>query len=113
MKPITTERPWGNFRQFTLNEISTVKIITVKAGEEFSLQYHDLRDEFWKILEGQPEVIVGDQTIKANAGDEFYVPRKTDHRVRAGDQDVKFLEIAYGEFKEDDIVRLQDKYGRA
>ncbi len=112
MNIFSVERPWGSFRQFTLNEVSTVKIITVKAGEEFSLQYHNERDEFWKILEGQPEVIVGDQTTKASEGDEFNVPKKTNHRMRAGETDVKFLEIAYGDFKEDDIVRLEDKYGR-
>ena len=41
-------RPWGNFERFTLNEQSTVKIITVNPGEAFSLQVHGHREEFWR-----------------------------------------------------------------
>ena len=105
-------RPWGDFRQFTLNEISTVKIITIKAGESLSLQYHNHRDEFWKILEGQPEVTIDDKIIQANEGDEFNISKKENHRIKAGDKGVKFLEIASGKFDENDIIRLEDKYGR-
>ena len=46
------QRPWGNFERFTLNEKTTVKIITVNAGEELSLQKHNNRTEFWKIISG-------------------------------------------------------------
>jgi mannose-6-phosphate isomerase-like protein (cupin superfamily) len=54
MKPTEEQRPWGSFRRFTENEISTVKIITVNADQELSLQYHKNRDEFWKVLAGNP-----------------------------------------------------------
>lgn len=111
-KAFQEERPWGNFKQFTHNSPSTVKIIFVKKGEAFSLQYHNDRTEFWKILSGTPEVTIGKSTINAKRGDEFEIPPKTNHRVRSGDVDTEILEISFGEFKEDDITRLEDKYGR-
>ncbi len=89
-----------------------MKIITVRAGEEFSLQFHNDRDEFWRILTGEAQVVIGDKTFSAQAGDEFNIPRKTNHRMRAVGQDAQFLEIAHGDFKENDITRLEDKYGR-
>lgn len=107
------ERPWGNFRQFTHNTPSTVKIIFVKKGEALSLQYHNNRTEFWKILSGTPKVAIGESTIHAKKGDEFTIMPKTNHRVSSVDTDTEFLEIAYGDFNESDVIRLEDKYGRA
>jgi mannose-1-phosphate guanylyltransferase/mannose-1-phosphate guanylyltransferase/mannose-6-phosphate isomerase len=107
------ERPWGNFRQFTHNSLSTVKIIFVKKGEAFSLQYHNQRTEFWKVLSGTPEITIGESTIQAKKGAEFEIPSKKNHRVRSIDSDTEILEIAYGNFDESDIIRIEDKYGRA
>jgi mannose-6-phosphate isomerase-like protein (cupin superfamily) len=112
-KPFKVERPWGNFRQFTHNSPSTVKILFIKAKEAFSLQYHNLRTEFWKVLSGSPEITLGDKVFQAKVGDEFEITPKTNHRIRATDEDVQILEISAGEFVEDDIIRLEDKYGRA
>ena len=111
-KPFTIKRPWGNFRQFTTNNPFTVKIILVKKGEAFSLQYHNKRSEFWRIISGTPEITIGDSVVEAKMGDEFQIPKKTKHRVRSLDTDTEFLEISSGEFDENDIVRLEDKYGR-
>jgi mannose-6-phosphate isomerase-like protein (cupin superfamily) len=107
------ERPWGDFERFTQNEASTVKIITVKPGEAFSLQTHDHRDEFWRVLKGSGTVHREKQDTVAHEGDIFYVPRHTEHRVTGGPDGISFLEIAFGDFDESDIVRLQDNYGRA
>lgn len=112
-KPFTDKRPWGEFRQLTHNTLSTVKILIVKAGEAFSLQYHNKRSEFWKILSGSPEIIIGDVVVNGKVGDEFEIPVKTNHRVHSAvDADTQILEIAYGDFDENDIVRIEDKYGR-
>ncbi len=105
-------RPWGQFERFTLNEKSTVKIITVNAGEAFSLQTHEKRDEFWRVLSGYGMVTVGEKEEEANPGDEFFIPRGTTHRAEGGEEGLVFLEIAFGEFDEHDIKRLDDKYGR-
>lgn len=107
------ERPWGNFRRFTQNIPSTVKIIFVKKGEAFSLQYHNNRTEFWKILSGSPEIIIGEAVIRAKTGEEFEIPPKIQHRVHSVDSDTEILEISLGNFDEADIVRIEDKYGRA
>lgn len=105
-------RPWGNFERFTLNETSTVKIITVSPNEELSLQTHEHRDEHWRVLQGSGSVVVGEQTLPAEVGDTFYVARGQKHRMAGGPQGLQILEIATGTFDEADITRLEDKYGR-
>ena len=106
------ERPWGGYERFTLDEPSTVKIITVKPGEAFSLQTHEHRDEFWHVVQGSGVVRVGDETKDAKPGDEFFIPRGTLHRATGGTNALVFLEIAFGDFDENDIHRVEDKYGR-
>lgn len=107
------ERPWGNFERYTLSEKSTVKIITVKAGEALSLQTHEHRDEFWRVVKGSGTVHVGETDHPAKEGDTFFIPRHSKHRASGGSEDLVFLEIAFGEFDETDIIRLEDKYSRA
>lgn len=107
------QRPWGSFRRFTLNEPSTVKLVSVNAGKQLSLQYHNHREEFWRILDGDPTIVIGGNETIAKAGDEFFVPAKTNHRIRANEQNARILEIGFGAFDEADIVRLDDAYGRA
>lgn len=106
------ERPWGGFRQFTKNESSTVKLLTINAGEKFSLQYHNNREEFWRVMRGKGKVTIGEDEFQTKAGDEFTVPRKAKHRIQA-DSPMEVLEISFGEFDEGDIVRIEDVYGRA
>jgi mannose-1-phosphate guanylyltransferase/mannose-1-phosphate guanylyltransferase/mannose-6-phosphate isomerase len=106
------ERPWGSFERFTLNEPSTVKIITVAPGEAFSLQTHEHRDEYWRVLSGSGWITSGSETRDARPGDSFFTSRGQRHRAEAGPDGLAFLEIALGEFDEDDITRLEDKYGR-
>jgi mannose-6-phosphate isomerase-like protein (cupin superfamily) len=112
MASITVNRPWGSFTQFTHNEPSTVKIITVNSGQELSLQYHTKRSEFWRVIAGNPIITIDNAVTEANVGDEFTVPVQAKHRIAAQDEDVVILEISMGTFDEDDIVRLADKYGR-
>lgn len=112
LKPFTENRPWGWFREFIKNEPSTVKILFVKKGEAFSLQKHSERDEFWRVLRGSPDITIGDKVIKAKPDDEFEIPRETNHRIFATKDDIEVLEISRGEFREGDIIRIEDKYGR-
>ncbi|MES2007133.1 MAG: phosphomannose isomerase type II C-terminal cupin domain [Patescibacteria group bacterium] len=106
------ERPWGFYERFTLNEPSTVKIITVNPGEAFSLQTHTRREEFWHIISGNAKVTVGQETNDAAPGSNFFIPTNTEHRLEAQDEPCVFLEVAYGAFDESDITRIEDKYGR-
>jgi mannose-6-phosphate isomerase len=107
------ERPWGNFERFTLNETTTVKIITVNAGEAFSLQKHAHRSEFWRILSGGGYMTLDDGRKPVRAGESFYSAAGHNHRMEGGPEGVTFLEISFGDFDEDDIERIEDKYGRA
>jgi mannose-6-phosphate isomerase-like protein (cupin superfamily) len=107
------ERPWGNFERFTLNEKTTVKIITVNEGQAISLQTHEHRDEFWRVLKGSGVIHINGVDNPAHEGDTFYSKRGSDHRVTGGAGGTVFLEIAFGDFDENDIKRLEDRYGRA
>jgi mannose-6-phosphate isomerase-like protein (cupin superfamily) len=112
MKKFKETRPWGGYERFTLNEKSSVKILTIKPKQKFSLQYHKKRREFWRFLDNPAKVTLGKKTIKAKKGDEFLIPIKTNHRIEAYNKPVRVLEISLGIFNEKDIVRLEDKYGR-
>jgi mannose-6-phosphate isomerase len=111
--PTTVERPWGEFRQFTHGDPTTVKILTVKAGEEFSLQTHKKRDEFWRVIAGDGMITVGDKEFEAKLDYEIRVPKETKHRIKGGPTGIQVLEISTGDFDEGDITRYEDKYGRA
>ena len=113
MKKYKEKRPWGGFEQFTLNEKSTVKILTIKPKQSPSLQYHHKRAEFWRILEGSGKATIGSRVFRVKKGDEITIKKKQKHTLEAGSKTVKVLEISFGNFNEKDIVRLKDKYGRA
>lgn len=106
------ERPWGLYERFTLNEPSTVKILTVNPHQAFSLQTHQNREEFWHIISGTAKVTIGDTVEDSKPGSDFFIRKNTRHRIEAGDEPCIILEIAYGDFDEHDITRLEDKYGR-
>lgn len=106
------ERPWGDFERFTLNEATTVKIITVRAGESFSLQTHEHRNEFWRVIKGSGTIRIGVKDTEACEGNTFFIPQSSAHRATADTEDLSLLEISFGDFDENDIVRLEDKYGR-
>ena len=106
-------RPWGGFERFTLNEKTTVKIITVDAGQSISLQTHQHRDEFWRVLKGSGTVHINGKDSEAHEGDAFFGRRGQEHRITGGPGGFTCLEIAFGDFDEADITRLEDKYGRA
>lgn len=112
MNPITVKKPWGSFTRITDNKPSTVKLLYIDKGEEFSLQYHTQRTEFWKILKGNPEVVIGDKRELTKEGDEFVIAPNVKHRICAPVDDVVVLEISTGQFDEDDLVRIEDKYNR-
>jgi mannose-6-phosphate isomerase len=110
---IEVEKPWGKFEQYTHNLLSTVKVITVDSGGSLSLQYHHWRDELWVVLDEGAEIQLGDTVIRPQGGERIFIPRTTVHRLSAaGDRPVRILEISFGEFDENDIVRLEDVYGR-
>lgn len=107
------ERPWGSFERFVQNEKCSVKFLEVAAGKRFSLQTHAKREEFWRCIKGSGVATIGDKEFPLEEGDEVLAPVGEKHRLEGGPDGITVLEISFGEFEEDDIVRLEDDFGRA
>ena len=105
-------RPWGKFEQFTLNEKTTVKIITVLPKKRLSLQTHKNRSEYWYILDNKLKVTIGNKTRVVKAGDSVFIPKNTKHRITGLTKTARLLEIAFGKFSESDIKRMEDDFNR-
>lgn len=113
IKPFQVDRPWGNFRQFNLNTPVTVKIHTIKAGAQLSLQSHTKRAEFFRVIKGTGIIQIEDKKHDVVEGDEYDILVGAKHRLIGGTDGIIILEIDTGEFDESDIIRYEDKYGRA
>jgi len=106
-------RPWGKFRSFPYKYARSIKIITVNPGTALSLQYHNLRSEFWVVLDRGLEVTVADRVWQPEENEEIFIPRKTPHRLRClGQEHARVMEIWIGDSDESDIIRLKDDFGR-
>jgi len=105
-------KPWGGEEHFCFNTQVTVKILSVKPHSSLSLQYHFKRNEFWKIIKGAAKITVGEKIYDAKEGDEFVIPKNAKHRIETEEHHAKIMEISYGEFDAEDIVRIDDKYNR-
>ena len=112
MKIYSESRPWGKFEKFHENKSCTVKLIYVNANSRLSLQYHKKRSEFWKVIKGSAMVEIDEKTIILEEGETITIPRQARHRVLARERECIILEIAYGKFDENDIVRIEDDYQR-
>ena len=112
-RPRIIERPWGRYREYARNEPCTVWIVEMKPGEQGSLQTHENFDELWIMLTDGAEVRVADEVLQPKALDEVYIPRGTKHRLsNCSDQIFRMMEVAYGDVRDEDKVRYDDKYGR-
>lgn len=106
-------RPWGKFREYPVEGVGAVKIITVNPGAVLSLQYHNHRAEYWIALDEGLQVEVDDRVINPQPNEEIFIPQGAKHRLRGvGDQPARIMELWLGNSSEEDIVRLEDQYGR-
>lgn len=107
-------RPWGSYKMIEEGKNFQVKHICVNPGQTLSLQYHHHRAEHWTIVSGKAEVTVGDTTKIMKSNEDIFIPIKATHRIaNPFDEPVEFIEIQCGTYLgEDDIVRLDDVYGR-
>jgi len=107
------ERPWGNFRQFALNSPCTISLMTVQPGQRLSLQSHTGRSELWIAIDDGALVQVGEVERSCRAGDEIWIRPNEKHRLSCpGDRPVRVLEVAFGNWRQDDIQRHEDDYQR-
>ena len=110
----SVSKPWGAYKTLSRGNGFKIKILEIFPKEKISLQYHNERSEFWIILEGIADVQLEEKVIRLNKDEQIFIPKGSKHRVEnCGDNQLKIIEISLGEYiEEDDIIRLEDEYGR-
>lgn len=108
----TENRPWGSFENLYEADKYKVKRIVVNPNQSFSLQYHNERSEDWIVVEGYGNIRINDEVKTYNVGDVIHIPTKYIHRATAGSEGLVIIEVQHGTCYEEDIVRLEDDYGR-
>lgn len=108
-------RPWGKFDSIDQGERYQVKRITVKPRAKLSLQKHKYRAEHWIVVSGVAKVTKGDNSFVLSENESTYIPLGEVHALEnPGDTDLELIEVQSGSYLgEDDIVRLEDIYGRS
>jgi mannose-1-phosphate guanylyltransferase / mannose-6-phosphate isomerase len=111
----TVARPWGTYTVLQDGPRFKIKRIEVKPGQTLSLQMHHHRSEHWIVVSGTAKVSCDDKTFLVAANESTYIPIGTRHRLEnPGVMDLVMIEVQCGDYLgEDDIVRFEDKYGRA
>jgi len=107
-------RPWGQYRTVDVGDRFQVKQIIVNPGGRLSLQYHHHRAEHWIVVEGTARVTCGNKVMTLGENESTYIPVGTKHRLEnVGETPLRIIEVQSGSYLgEDDIVRLDDVYGR-
>lgn len=106
------ERPWGSFKQYAHNRPATVSLMSVTAGQRLSLQSHQRRAELWIVLDAGAIVQIGDRVLHPEVGAELWIPAGVKHRLSSAGPQVRVLEVAFGDWQQDDITRYDDDYKR-
>jgi mannose-6-phosphate isomerase-like protein (cupin superfamily) len=108
------EKPWGWELIWAETDAYAGKLLFVRAGQSLSLQYHEVKEESWLVQEGRAALELGPRdgdltTIEIGPGDAFHYRPGTVHRVTAL-EDTLVIEVSTPHL--DDVVRLEDRYGR-
>ena len=114
IRPERVPKPWGHEIIWARTDRYVGKILHVRAGESLSLQYHRRKEETMRVLSGAVTLEVGaergePQRLRLGPGEGVHLPPGTRHRVTAL-EDTDILEVSTPEL--DDVVRLEDRYGR-
>jgi len=109
------DKPWGHEIRWAINDKYLGKILYINSGERLSRQYHEIKDETIHVLNGTLIIEIGkDEDLFSHVlseGDSFRIKPNTIHRFRAPDSSaVRLIEVSTPEI--DDVVRLEDDYGR-
>ena len=110
----TCYRPWGHYESLKLHPRFQVKQISVKPGAKLSLQKHFHRAEHWVVVKGTAIVTKGEEEILLSENESIYIPLGTMHRLfNPGTIPLELIEVQSGSYLgEDDIVRVDDDFGR-
>ena len=108
------DKPWGYELRFAHTERYAGKVLFIEAGNQLSLQYHEVKEETLRVLDGELELVLGPdadslETHLLERGAVFHVSPGTLHRMIAV-SDCNLLEVSTNHL--DDVVRLEDRYGR-
>ena len=114
-EPRRIDKPWGWELVWAEAESYVGKLLFVRAGHSLSLQYHEVKDESWLVQEGRASLELGElggelETVEIGEGDAFRYRPGTVHRITAV-EDTLVIEVSTPHL--DDVVRLEDRYGRA
>jgi mannose-1-phosphate guanylyltransferase / mannose-6-phosphate isomerase len=111
----TVHRPWGSFTSIHNGHRVQVKHIIVKPGGKLSLQMHHHRAEHWVVVQGTAKIRRGDEEMMLSEDQSTYIPIGTAHRLEnPGKIPLHLIEVQSGSYLgEDDIIRLEDSYGRS
>ena len=109
------DKPWGYELRWAITERYLGKVLHINKGEALSLQYHERKDEYQYLLKGAIDMEIGGgdgklTTHRMKAGDTLHISPGTRHRLTAV-EDADVIEVSTPEI--DDVVRLEDRYGRA
>ena len=107
----TRKKPWGEEVTWAKTAHYAAKIIIVNPNEELSLQYHRVKDETILVFHGECTLTIGKEVRDCKEGFSITIPHGVVHRISAKDKTVILFEVSTPEL--DDVVRLEDKYGRA
>jgi mannose-6-phosphate isomerase-like protein (cupin superfamily) len=112
--PRRVEKPWGWELVWAEAEDYVGKLLFVRAGQSLSLQYHEVKDESWLVQQGRASLELGAlggdlETVEIGPDDAFRYRPGTVHRVTAI-EDTLIVEVSTAHL--DDVVRLEDRYGR-
>ena len=112
---LKTERPWGFFQVLMETNSSKVKLIRVMPKQKLSLQKHKYRSEKWFVVQGKAKVTRENEKFTLELGDSISIEKEQIHSLEnLGPSALEIIEIQTGDYlEEDDIVRLEDIYGRA
>jgi len=107
-------RPWGSFRELFQGPGFKVKHIKVYPKARLSLQKHKHRAEHWVVVKGKGKITVGDRVLELEPDQDVYIPKEEIHRMECiSEEPLEVIEVQLGDYLgEDDIIRLEDVYGR-
>jgi mannose-6-phosphate isomerase len=114
LEHLSDVRPWGSWEVLDEGSGYKVKRLTVRAHSRLSLQTHTHRSEHWAVVSGVATCTLGERQLVLTAGQTLHVPVGAPHRIaNDGTDDLLVIEVQLGGYLgEDDIVRLEDDYGR-
>lgn len=107
------QKPWGHYADHYRSSGCVFKIITVDSGQRLSLQSHEKRSEDWYVISGVGILELDGSRFELSAGSKFEIHKREIHRLEnAGSEPLVVAEMQCGECDENDIVRIEDDYGR-